>query len=124
MRFGFARRRRGRAGESTSRDRVEKGAAVQIEFQPVRLPKRTLTAAQAAKFAALREEIETELASRRAARVGDRVKPGLLHRARCRRRLLWAATAELPRAGYVRARRQATILDASARRRNKPGEGS
>lgn len=37
-------------------------------FQPVRLPKRTLTAEQAAKFAALRQEIETELATRRAQR--------------------------------------------------------
>lgn len=97
---------------------------MQIEFQPVRLPKRTLTAAQAAKFAALREEIETELASRRAARVGDRVKPGLLHRARRQRGFLWAATAEPARAGSVRARRQATVVGTSARCREKPGEGS
>lgn len=41
---------------------------VPMEFRPVRLPRRALTAAQAEKFAALREEIETELASRAAAR--------------------------------------------------------
>lgn len=39
-----------------------------ITFRPVRLPKRALTAEQAAKFAALRQEIETELAARRAQR--------------------------------------------------------
>lgn len=39
-----------------------------ITFRPVRLPRRTLTAEQAAKFAALRQEIETELAARRAQR--------------------------------------------------------
>lgn len=94
---------------------------MQIEFQPVRLPRRTLTAAQAAKFAALREEIETELASRKAARVGDRVKPGLLHRVSRRPGVLWAAIAD--RARSVRARRQATVVDASARRRDTPGEG-
>ncbi len=43
-----------------------------IAYQPVRLPKRTLTAEQAAKFAALRQEIETELATRRAQRTPTR----------------------------------------------------
>ncbi len=35
-----------------------------LVFRPVRLPKRTLTTEQAAKFAALRQEVETELAAR------------------------------------------------------------
>lgn len=52
-----------------------------IDFQPVRLPKRTLTAEQAAKFAKLREEIETELAARRADRSADRSASRALRRA-------------------------------------------
>lgn len=43
-----------------------------IEFHPVRLPKLALTPEQAAKFAALRQEIELDLASRRARAVGHR----------------------------------------------------
>ncbi|GIG27351.1 hypothetical protein Cde04nite_35950 [Cellulomonas denverensis] len=39
-----------------------------LVFRPVRLPKRTLTTEQAAKFAALRQEVETELAARCAQR--------------------------------------------------------
>jgi hypothetical protein len=41
-----------------------------MDFHPVRLPKRALTAEQAAKFAALRAEIELDLASRRAHALG------------------------------------------------------
>lgn len=52
-----------------------------IEYRPVRMPRRKLTASQAEKFAALREEIEMELASRAAARAHL-----LRHQERARRR--------------------------------------
>ncbi|WP_147794208.1 hypothetical protein [Cellulomonas sp. Y8] len=61
----------GEGGEATVTNEdgdLLKEGFVPMEFRPVRLPRRALTAAQAEKFAALREEIETELASRAAAR--------------------------------------------------------
>jgi hypothetical protein len=53
-----------------------------VDFQPVRFPKRKLTPEQVAKFAALRQEVEHELAARRAQRAEGRPKPGLLARLR------------------------------------------
>lgn len=48
------------------------GGGMTSKFHPVRLPKRVLTPEQAAKFAALRAEIELDLASRRAPALGHR----------------------------------------------------
>lgn len=85
------------------------------DFHPVRMPKRTLTPEHAAKFAALREEIETELASRRGDRVGGR--PGRRRFPRMRHGR-WSSSAvadERPRGWRLLARARVAERAATSR---------
>lgn len=78
-----------------------------MDIGPLRFPKRMLTPAQAAKFAALREEIESELASR--GRIRGRHEPA---RSRRMRRPWWTRGAAIndsaPAARPLSARPTAT----------------